>query len=739
MTRRAALAALCALASVSAAGPDGAAAATRLYIRNHVNSNDVRGLASWGGVLAAATTGGLVTVAMSSGPPTPLTPLKTLAAPGGLPTNQTLSVAVSPSGDLWIGTVDGGVARLSPGGGWRRALTTFDGLPSDRVQTLLPAGDSVWVGTSGGVALFAENRSSARVTLRRSDSSASTAGGLVSDDVRALAIVGDTLWVGTGSGLSSFQSGVWLDRRSVFAGPVNALAVVGDTLWVGTTAGPRAYAGGVLAPVAAGHFGSTLALAEAGGALYSATNGPGVFRRAAGSWVATGPGLPLGNKNALGTAPDGALWAGSETGMARYDAAADAWTVYRTEGPAVNDLQKTTVRDAEAWFTPGNVSAPGQGAGVVLWTDGVSWDAVTSVGTGGALQAASTFGILAAREGHLWFGHCCGAGPPPPRVDRYDPAADAWLAPGGSNVLAFGQAPSGRIYAASDRSGVYVYESPSGALIDSLTSANTSGSAVGSLLNQDVRGASFDPAGVGWFATANGVFRWNGLGTDDHSDDRWTLFTTGLPSSNTTSVLALDTARVYIGTESGIAVLTGSFIDIERKNAITAVIGSVSVRGLARDPRGIVWMATAAGLARFDDATLQMENFTMTDGLVDDEVRGVAWDEARGVLWVATAHGVSEVHPQGSGTPAFGASAFAYPNPAGPGATALRIGGLLGAATGEIRDVTGRLVRNFRADPVSNTIWDLRDASGAKAAPGLYLIVLRDGDRVRILRAAVTR
>jgi hypothetical protein len=163
------------------------------------------------------------------------------------------------------------------------------------------------------------------------------------------------------------------------------------------------------------------------------------------------------------------------------------------------------------------------------------------------------------------------------------------------------------------------------------------------------------------------------------------------------------------------------------------------VRDLASDPRGIVWMATAAGLARFDDATLQMERFTTADGLVDDDVRGVAWDEARGVLWVATAHGASEVHPQGSGAPAFDASAFAYPNPAGPGATALRIGGLLGAATGEIRDVTGRLVRNFRADPVSNAIWDLRDASGAKAAPGLYLIVLRDGDRVRILRAAVTR
>ncbi len=730
---RAALAALCALASAFAAAPDDAAAATHLFIRNHVSSNDVRGLTSWNGLLAAATTGGLVTVAMPAGPLT-----KTLAAPGGLPTNQTLTVATSPSGDLWIGTVDGGVARRSPAGAWRRALTTFDGLPSDRVQALLRAGDSVWVGTSGGVALFAENRANARVTLRRSDSRASTAGGLVSDDVRALAIVGDTLWVGTGSGLSSFQSGAWLDRRAVFAGPVNALAVVGGTLWVGANAGPRAYAGGALAPVASGHLGASLALAEAGGAIYSATNRFGVFRRAAGSWVATGPGLPFGDANAVGTAPDGALWAGSETGLARYDAASDAWTVYKTEGPAVNNLQKAAVRDNEAWFTPGNAFPLGLGLGVVLRTDGASWGTVTSAGTGGALQVAATFGILAAREGHLWFGHCCSPGPPLPRVDRYDPAADAWLAPGGSNVLDFAQAPSGRIYAGSDRSGVYVYDSPSGTLVDSLTSANTSGSTVG-LGSQDVRGVAFDPAGVGWFATATGVYRWNGLGTDDHSDDRWSQFTTGFPSPNTTSVLALDTSRVYVGTQSGIVVLTGGLVDTARKNSITAVIGAVPIRDLAHDPRGIVWMATGAGLARFDDTTLQMERFTTADGLVDDDVRGVAWDEARGILWVATARGVSEVHPQGSGAPAFDSSAFAYPNPVGPGATALRIGGLSGAATGEIRDVIGRLVRNFRADPVSNAIWDLSDASGAPAASGIYLIVLRDGDRVRILRAAVTR
>ena len=41
--------------------------------------------------------------------------------------------------------------------------------------------------------------------------------------------------------------------------------------------------------------------------------------------------------------------------------------------------------------------------------------------------------------------------------------------------------------------------------------------------------------------------------------------------------------------------------------------------------------------------------------------------------------------------------------------------------------------------PVNNVVWDLKDPSGASAAPGVYLVVLRDGDRVRVLKAAVTR
>lgn len=713
--------------------------ATRLYIRNHVNSNDVRDLASWRGSLVAATTGGLVTIGMPSGPLA-----KTIATPGGLGSNRVLSLVVAPSGDLWLGTADAGIARETTTGGWRRPLTTFDGLPSNDVQTLLRAGDSVWVGTAGGVALFAENPANARVALRRSDSRASTAGALVSDDVRALALLGDTLWAGTGSGLASFAAGAWSDRSALFGGAVNALLVVGDTLWVATATGPRAYAAGLLQPADPSFAGTSLAFAQVGGILYAGGN-LGVQRKTGGSWSFTGAGLPFGAVASLAVAPDGALWAGASGGLGRYDAAAGSWTSYRTEGPAVDDLQKAAVRAGEAWFTPGNQFAPGLAPGFVLRTDGVSWGVASNSTTGGAIQSTSVFGILASREGDLWLGHCCSSVPPKPRVERFDPDSNSAIVPGPANVWSFAQAPDGRVYGVNGadielQNGVYVFD-VNGAVVDSLTPLNTQGSARGTgLSSNNLRDIAFDPAGRAWIATAaSGVDRWDGRGTATHADDVWDHFSTGFPSPSTNTVVALDTLTAYVGTQAGLVVITGGRNDIGRMADVNGVIGAIPVQDLARDPRRVVWIGTSEGLVRYDEPVRAVERFTTADGLVNDDVRGLAWDENRGILWVATAAGVSEVHPQASGAPALAGSAYVYPNPAIAGQGSVRIGGITGAVTGEVRDLQGNRVRRFRADPVANAAWDLRDDAGVLVAPGIYLLQLRDAGRVLTLRLAVTR
>ncbi|HEX7078720.1 MAG TPA: hypothetical protein VF363_09875 [Candidatus Eisenbacteria bacterium] len=738
MTRLGRLALLSAAAALALApGRDGGAfAATRLFIRNHVNSNDVRGVAAWNGGLAAATTGGVVTVAMPAGPAA-----KVLSGPGGLPTNQTLCVAESPSGSLWIGTAGAGIARLRTDGRFRRTLTSFDGLPSDQVQCLTRTGDSVWVGTNAGVALFTEDAATSQVSLRRSDSNASTAGALISDNVRAIAVLGDTVWCATDLGLAAFASGAWIDRRDVYAGAVNSLVVAADTLWIGAATGPRAYAGGVLAPLAPGHAGTSLALGRAGGVIYSATNGPGVFRFTGAAWVSSGTGLPFGSTQALGTAPDGSLWTGTQQGLARLDPAAGAWSVLRTDGPIVDDFRSATTGATGAWFATGNTLGTGTG-GLAQRYDGVAWSAITTTNTGGALQAAATFAVLLDRGGRLWLGHCCGDVPPEPRAERYDPDSETWVYPGPKNIWAYAQDAAGRVYGASDKNGVGVsiFDGTTAALLDSLTPQNTQGSAQGAGLTiNDLRGIAFDASGRAWIALAQtGVDRWDGKGTDVHSDDAWAHFATGFPSQQTTSIAAVGPA-VYVGTQSGVMVLRNDVADLARRDAINAATGGAAVRAVAADPRGVVWLATASGLARVDDAAPAVERFTTADGLVNDDVQAVAWDESRGILWAATTHGVSEIHPFTEGAPSFASDAYVYPNPLGPASGPLRIGGLKGPVSGEIRDLTGRRVRNFHADPVSNAVWDTMSADGTPAAPGVYLVLLRDGDRSRILRAAVIR
>jgi ligand-binding sensor domain-containing protein len=714
-----------------------AESATKLFITNHVNSNQVAGLAVWQGRMAAGTLGGIVLADPATG-----AIQKILRSPAGLPSNSILCVAVSPSGALWAGTADKGVARLKADGGYRRTLTSFDGLPTDRVQTIYVHGDSIWVGTSGGVALFTENPSSGQVVLRRSDSRASTAGGLVADDIFAFRQVGDTLWCGTSGGLSVFAGSTWSSRAALLAVSVRALELHQDTLWAGTSIGPRRYADGIFTPVTAGHAGPSIALHSDGGALYSGTSGAGGFRYAGAAWTAlAGPGVLNPDVNAFETAPDARLWAGTDAGLARLEGGG-AWTAFPSMGPAANGSQRAVADSRGVWIATGNFLPPGGGLGCVLHEDGVSWSALTPLSTGGALQPAAVFSLLSDQSGKLWVGHCCSDADPKPRTERYDPSTGAWETLGVANLYAFAEAPGGLVYGGSVEhgNGVYVFDRTTAALLDSLTPQNTQGSALGSLSSNNLRGIAFDSAGRGWFALAlDGLDIWDGNGTlANHADDTWKSFRTGYPSLQTTDVVTTGGTAGWVGTVAGLVRMRNDVIDRNLTDAANAALPSLQVKDLELDSGGNLWVATPAGIARIDAAGGAVEHWGTADGLISDDVRALAWDRSRGVLWVGTADGFSEVFP-GSGGAGFSDQSYLYPNPLGSAGSTLRLGGITDEVSGEVRDVTGALIRRFRCDPSQNQVWDLRLANGSTAAPGIYLVVLRDGDRSRVLRAAVVR
>ncbi len=728
-----------ALAGAAVAGASPPVGATRLFIINHVNSNQIGGLAEWEGRLVAATLGGLVFLDPATGSFS-----KLLASPGGLPSNRILCVAKSPSGALWAGTADQGIARLKPDGSLRRTLTSFDGLPSDRVQALHVVGDSVWVGTSGGVALFTENPTSGQVVLRRSDTSASTGGDLVADNVHALTQDDDTLWCGTSGGLSTFSGGAWQSRAALLNVEVRSLALHQDTLWAATSAGPRRYAGGGFTTVAGGHLGSSIALHSGGGALHSGSGSQGAFRYTGGGWSFMGPGLPSQIVSAFFTLSNGSLWAGTENGFGRHEAVPGAWIPFRSQGPASGGTQRAVADARGVWFATGNSPVTGSGLGAVLHYDGQSWSVLTPASTGGSLQGASVFSILSDRIGKLWFGHCCSAGDPKPRTERWDPSADVWDTLGVHNLFVLTQAPSGLIYGGGveHENGVYVFDGSTAALLDSLTPLNTQGSAVGTgLASNNLRGIAFDTAGRGWFAhEGEGLNIWDGRGTPtNHLDDVWLhLPGTGF-NANTTAVVTTGASSGWVGTVAGVGRIRNDLVDPAVTAATNASLPSLLVHDLALDSGGNLWIATAAGLARVDAASGGVERWSMLDGLVAGDVRALAWDRSRGVLWVGTAAGISEVFPSGGEGPGFSDASYLYPNPLDAGAAALRVGGITDEVAGEVRDLSGAVIRRFRCDPVQNQVWDLRLADGSTAASGIYLVVLRGGGRARTLRVALVR
>ena len=722
--------ALAASACWHVGAPASASAKTSLFVSNYVNSNEIQSLTAWKGLLVAGTLGGIVTIAPATGVTT-----KILRSQGGLPSNTVLSTEVSPSGALWAGTAEEGIARLRPDGTFRRTLSSFDGLPSDRVQALYARGDTVWVGTSGGVALFTESPATGQIGLTRVYTNASTSGALAGNDVRAFVQVGDTLWCATMSGLSTFAAGVWVARNTALAIPATSFALYADTLWAATPLGPYQYAGGVFRAANSGHAFASQALSAGPQGFFSGSATSGAYRYASGAWTPVNTGLPSLHVTAFQYGPDGALWVGTLGGAARLLPASLLWEPHLSDGPLVNATQRAVADRRGAWFSTGNAFPPGSGRGVVLRFDGASWSALTYVSTGGSFQDADAFAVFSDNSSRLWIGHCCLDGDPRPRIDRYDPGTGAWDVPPAFNIWAIGQSPSGRIYAGSveHENGIYEFAT-TGALLDSLTPLNSG------LTSNNLRAVRFDSAGKGWFGTAfNGVDIWDGRGTQDHADDVWTHVTVQ-PSDQVSSLAVLGPQTAWIGTSSGAGLVqNGVFIRV-----LTSLgnpgLPSGQVNDLTVDSRGNVWIATSAGLARADAAgTGTIEVFTIQDGLIDNDIRALAWDDARGVLWVGTSHGISRVVSTTGGEAGITDQSYVYPNPSRAALGSLKLGGIRSALDGEIRDLAGNVIHRFRCDPAANEIWDLRNDGGDFAPSGVYLVVLRDKSQSRILRVAVVR
>ncbi|HKT73684.1 MAG TPA: diguanylate cyclase [Steroidobacteraceae bacterium] len=152
-----------------------------------------------------------------------------------------------------------------------------------------------------------------------------------------------------------------------------------------------------------------------------------------------------------------------------------------------------------------------------------------------------------------------------------------------------------------------------------------------------------DSDGFLWIGSQNGVARWDGyhfrVSRSEHAKE-------GSLPDNFVQTLHTDArGRLWIGTSSG------GLARYERTHDRFIVYGAgpeglshVSVRDIADDGAGGIWVATDGGLDHLPADSARIEHFRHRDddtgSIPDDQVRAVLRDH-RGTLWVATTHGVA--------------------------------------------------------------------------------------------------
>ena len=144
-------------------------------------------------------------------------------------TESILSLLQDNKHDLWLGTTDRGLLRISPQGVER--LEVAQGLPEQRVISLFPDNeDSIWVGTNGGLMRL---RDVPFITVTEEQ-------GLAGNYVRSVLAHSDgSVWVGSSTGLTHIKDNV--ARPVALVMPDGSRPSVlslaegkADELWVGT-------------------------------------------------------------------------------------------------------------------------------------------------------------------------------------------------------------------------------------------------------------------------------------------------------------------------------------------------------------------------------------------------------------------------------------------------------------------------------------------------------------------------
>jgi diguanylate cyclase (GGDEF)-like protein/PAS domain S-box-containing protein len=554
--------------------------------------------------------------------------------PNSLQDNFVTALAVDADKGLWVGTRSEYVSRLDlDSGRFRRYPRTGANRP--RVEALLPAADSVWIGTNAGLDRL--DPRSGRVTRILSLSGTAVDSGHqgLARDRR-----GD-VWYANRAGL--FRIGA--DGRAIRVGSTPAMSALridrAGRTWAGGEDGLYLLRNGdslqkVWPQAADGNEPARVqSIAEApDGSLWLSIAGAGLRRFDPQTGAAHAlrqderdpAGLPEDIVNALMVDRSGLLWVGTQfSGLAIADSRGAPFPLIdlRTTGTTHGPVAGSSVRSI------------GQDDGGFLWV-GTDDGRLLRIDAGGNLEDMSGLlesvagdalsrritGIARTRDGTLWLGSMSGLfalDPRQPSLRAVDVAGFPRLA-----LRSLLPARDGGLWLGSDHDGLVHFDPYGGAPRQVL------------LRKESASGTGAQPAvhalleardGTLWIGTGSG------LETFDLRTDRHRAFhdTPGQPNGlgdDLVRALAEDgKGRLWVGTNAGLVLATRQPGGDARFAPVPLALSPVSpnaVYSVVADARGKLWIGTNQGLLRLDADDGSLTAYGRADGLQDLEFNGGA-------------------------------------------------------------------------------------------------------------------
>jgi len=548
-----------------------------------------------------------------------LIPFQNYHVEQGLAGNAVRCSYVDKSGNVWFGTVSGGVSRFD--GKSFTNFTTSQGLAKSNVERIIEDNKgNMWFGTTGGGGLSCYNG--------KSFTTYTTAQGLVDNEIYCfLEDKRGNLWVGTKGGVSKYDGKSFVNFTTSDGLVDNVVGSITEdksgNLWFGTLNGISRYDGKMFQNYSSlngwlvNHVHAIIE--DTKGNLWIGTFGGVIFYDGKSfKRYTTAQGLLSNSISSILEDKTGSIWIGSwNGGVVRLAPDTKHLTTYTTaQGLAYNYVNSMVLdKNDNLWIaTDDGIS--------FLDRDNKLENPVV------ALEPAyrNISGVLEDRSGNLWISTFYQG------VFRLDSKTKTYT----RYTSAQGMMYTGTLSMVEDKAGNIWFGGELGATrLDSSGRFFTRYTTLQGLPNDYVQIIYQDKSDNLWFGTLN-----SGLTKLDADRRTFTTYTTahGLPGNTIASIFEDKSHNLWLGTiGGGVCRLepNGKFFTIYTTEQ---GLPSNSISTILQDNGGRLWFGGERGLSLLNKDLKTFTNYTTTDGLIDDRVYDMVIDR-KGLLWVGTNKG----------------------------------------------------------------------------------------------------